>query len=125
MVSLREWETARPDERSLLVEQSLAEFPAGRRLAEELSKTGRIEVLELARGLELRASSFVGRVSLGEITVTIRPKITGGPPLHLFRYAYGFREPPPYPAGVVCFSFSRFAECLLTSLLGHKLRPLP
>ena len=37
MVSLREWETARPDEGSLLVEQSLAGFPAGRRLAEELA----------------------------------------------------------------------------------------
>ena len=59
MVSLREWETARPDEGSLLAQQSLAGFPAGRRLAEELSKTGRIEVLELARGLELRATSFL------------------------------------------------------------------
>jgi 5-methylcytosine-specific restriction enzyme subunit McrC len=70
MVSLREWETARPDEGSLLVEQSLAGFPAARRLAEELSKTGRMEVLELARGLELRATSYVGRILLGEITVT-------------------------------------------------------
>jgi hypothetical protein len=33
MVSLREWETARPDEGSLLAQQSLAGFPAGRRLA--------------------------------------------------------------------------------------------
>ena len=51
MVSLREWETVRPDEGSLLAEQSLAGLPAGRRLAEELSKAGRVEVLELARGL--------------------------------------------------------------------------
>src|SRR5260370_42214402 len=105
MVSLREWETARPDERSLLVEQSLAEFPAGRRLAEELSKTGRIEVLELARGLELRASSFVGRVSLGEITVTIRPKITGGPPPKLFHYPYGLPGPHPFSAAGLPSSF--------------------
>src|SRR5260370_14188740 len=110
MVSLREWETARPDERSLLVEQSLAEFPAGRRLAEELSKTGRIEVLELARGLELRASSFVGRVSLGEITVTIRPKITGGPLLNLFRYAYGLRDPLLFLAGGLSSPFLGFPD---------------
>jgi hypothetical protein len=57
MVSLREWETARPDEGSLLAQQSLAGFPAGRRLAEELSKTGRIEVLELARGRARAARS--------------------------------------------------------------------
>ncbi len=116
MVSLREWETARPDERSLLVEQSLAEFPAGRRLAEELSKTGRIEVLELARGLELRASSFVGRVSLGEITVTIRPKITGGPLLNLFRYAYGLRNLDLY--GAVDFASSSWS---FQDLLIHQL----
>ena len=74
MVSLREWETARPDQGSVLAQQSLADYPAERRLAEELSRTGRIEVLELARGLELRATSFVGRISLGAVTVTIHPK---------------------------------------------------
>lgn len=49
MVSLREWETRGPDKDRSLAQQSLDGFPAGRRLAEELSKTGRIEVLELAR----------------------------------------------------------------------------
>src|ERR1700730_18253600 len=104
MVSLREWETARPDEGSLLVGQSLAGFPAGQRLGAEVSKTGRMEVLELARGLELRATSFVGRILLGGITVTIHPKITGGPLLSLFRYTYGFLDLPLFLA--VGFSFS-------------------
>src|SRR4051794_28013213 len=107
MVSLREWETARPDEGSSLAEQSLAGFPAGQRLAEELSKTGRIEVLELARGLELRATSFVGRISLGDITVTVHPKITGGPLLSLFRYAYGLRNLNLY--GAVDFASSSWS----------------
>jgi 5-methylcytosine-specific restriction enzyme subunit McrC len=116
MVSLREWETARPDEGSLLVEQSLAGFPAGRRLAEELSKTGRMEVLELARGLELRATSFVGRILLGGITVTIHPKITGGPLLSLFRYAYGLRNLDLY--GAVDFASSSWS---FQDLLIHQL----
>jgi 5-methylcytosine-specific restriction enzyme subunit McrC len=116
MVSLREWEIARPVEGSLLVEQSLVGFPAGRRLAEELSKTGRIEVLELARGLELRATSFVGRISLGEITVTVRPKITGGPLLSLFRYAYGLRNLDLY--GAVDFASSSWS---FQDLLIHQL----
>ena len=53
-VSLREWETARPEPGSVLAHQSLAAYPIARRLAEELTKTGRMEVLELTRGLELR-----------------------------------------------------------------------
>lgn len=116
MVSLREWETARPDEGSLLVEQSLAGFPAARRLAKELSKTGRMEVLELARGLELRGTSFVGRIVLGEITVTIHPKITGGPLLSLFRYAYGLRNLDLY--GAVDFASSSWS---FQDLLIHQL----
>src|SRR5262245_15425925 len=52
-VSLREWQIARPESGSALAHQSLAAYPAARRLAEELTKTGRMEVLELARGLEL------------------------------------------------------------------------
>jgi 5-methylcytosine-specific restriction enzyme subunit McrC len=116
MVSLREWETRGPDKDRSLAQQSLDGFPAGRRLAEELSKTGRIEVLELARGLELRATSFVGRISLGAITVTIHPKITGGPLLSLFRYAYSLRNLDLY--GVVDFTSSSWS---FQDLLIHQL----
>src|SRR5437667_5333378 len=91
-VSMLEWKTARPEEFSELAHQSLASYPAGRRLAEELTRTGRMEVLELQRGLELRATSFVGRFSLGEVTVTVNTKIRGAPLLSLFRYAYGLRH---------------------------------
>jgi hypothetical protein len=119
MVSLREWETARPDQCSLLAQQSLADFPAGRRLAEELSRTGRIEVLELARGLELRATSFVGRISLGEVTVTIQPKITGGPLLSLFRYAYGLRNLDLYGATDFASSSWSFQDLLIHQLAAE------
>jgi hypothetical protein len=75
----------------MLAHQSLAAYPAARRLAEELTKTRRMAVLELASGLELRATSFVGRFLLGELTVTVQPKIPDAPLLSLFRYAYGLR----------------------------------
>jgi 5-methylcytosine-specific restriction enzyme subunit McrC len=57
-ISLREWETARPEPGSTLAQRSLATYPAARRLAEELTATGRMEMVELARGLELRATSL-------------------------------------------------------------------
>lgn len=96
-VSLCEWETLRPDRGSPLAESSLIN-DAQRRLAEHLTSAGYIEVLELARGLELRATSFVGRLVLGEMTVTIRPKLPDAPFLNLLRYAYGLRHLDLYDA---------------------------
>lgn len=118
-ISLREWETSRPDPGSPLAQRSLAAHPAGQRLAEYLTRTGRMEVLELARGLELRATSFVGRFSLGEVTVTVRPKISGAPLLNLFRYAYGLRQLDLY--GAVDFASSpwSFQDLLIQQLAAE------
>jgi 5-methylcytosine-specific restriction enzyme subunit McrC len=60
--------------------------------AEALTASGKLGVLELAKGVEIRASSWVGRVELGKLTVTVQPKIPGAPFLHLLRYAYGLRQ---------------------------------
>lgn len=92
MIDLLEWGRVGPDSDRRLAGRSLASHPAGRGLAQELTRNKRMEVLELQRGVELRATSFVGRFSLGELTVTVRPKIPGAPLLSLFRYAYGLRH---------------------------------
>ena len=88
-------------------------------MAEELTKTGRLEVLELARGLELRATSFVGCFLLGELTVTIHPKIPDAPLLSLFRYAYGLRQLDLY--GIVDLATSRwsFQDLLIQQLAAE------
>jgi len=91
-VNLTEWETREPTKGSPLAGPVLASYPAAQRLAEALTNDGRIEILELARGLELRASSYVGRFALGELLITIRPKITGVPLMNLLRYAYRLRH---------------------------------
>lgn len=89
-VTVREWETLRPDAESPLASRELN--AADRALADQLRKAGCLEVLELARGLELRATSFVGRLRLGGITITVQPKLQGAPFLNLLRYAYGLRH---------------------------------
>jgi 5-methylcytosine-specific restriction enzyme subunit McrC len=59
-----------------------------------------MEVAEGGGGLLFQATSYVGRVRLGSIQVTIRPKIRGVFFLNLLHYAYGLRNLRLYsPAG--------------------------
>jgi len=119
MVCLNEWETRRPEPGSILAQQSLAAYPAERRLAEKLTKAGRMEVLELISGLELRATSFVGRVSLGAMTVTVHPKISREPLLRLFRYAYGLRHLDLYGSADFTSSSWSFQDLLIQQLAAE------
>ena len=118
-VNMCEWETVRPEPGSALAHQSFDAYPAARRLAEELTKTGRMEVLELTRGLELRATSFVGRFVLGELTVTIHPKIPDAPLLSLFRYAYGLRQLDLYETADFETSQWSFQDLLIQQLAAE------
>ena len=88
-VQLAEWEKRAPTPGSPLWGLAL---PGARAIAEDLTRSGQLEVLELASGVELRASSWVGRVKLGDLTVTVQPKIPSAPFLQLLRYAYGLRQ---------------------------------
>jgi 5-methylcytosine-specific restriction enzyme subunit McrC len=57
-----------------------------------LSESGMLTILELREGLSIESTSFVGRIRLGNIQITIHPKISGAPLVHLLRYAYGLRD---------------------------------
>jgi len=119
VVSLLEWETLRPDRGSPLAEKNLRHDEAGRKLAEQLTQQGFIEVLELARGIELRATSYVGRFSLGEVTVTVQPKISEAPFLNLLRYAYGLRQLELYrPVGYASSKWA-FQDLLIQQLAAE------
>ena len=79
-----------------------------------------MEIFEVTRGLELHATSFVGRFLLGELTVTVHPKIPGAPLLNLFRYAYGLRDLELYDS--IDFVSSRLA---FQDLLGSNSQRKP
>ena len=91
-ITLSEWKTCRPDPGTQLAGVFLSDDAAVRRGAEELSSSGRLEIIELAKGLLIRASSYVGSVRLGGLRITIHPKISGAPLLSLLRYAYSLRQ---------------------------------
>jgi 5-methylcytosine-specific restriction enzyme subunit McrC len=91
-VDLVEWENCAPEPGTQLFGRFLEEDPGVRRLACQLSTAGMLDIVELRQGLSLRATSYVGRVSLGDLQITIRPKIPLMCLLRLFQYAYGLRH---------------------------------
>ena len=49
-------------------------------------------MLELRNGISVRSTSFVGRIQLGDLQITIRPKIRHNMLVTLLRYAYHLRD---------------------------------
>jgi 5-methylcytosine-specific restriction enzyme subunit McrC len=91
-VAMTEWSTVDPREGGPLHNVFLEDDPEIHSRIEEMKRFGRLDVTELRSGLSVRTTSFVGRVSLGALRITVRPKIEGAPFLQLLRYAYSLRD---------------------------------
>ena len=89
---LAEWQTISPAPGSTTEGITLSSEPTVRALVRRLTEGKFLELLELRTGLSIRTSSFVGRVRLGEIDITIVPKLPTDALLKLLRYAYGLRN---------------------------------
>jgi 5-methylcytosine-specific restriction enzyme subunit McrC len=95
-VHLSEWGAMRPDTGS----ETRGVFLGGaaaRGLAEELTDSGKLKVYELKDGLYLTSTSYVGKIVLGDVRVSIRPKIEGKSLLRLLRYAYALEDIDLFP----------------------------
>jgi len=89
-IRLREWEEAGPEIPDL--RGANLEGRAARELAVRLSEAGVIDVAELREGVRIRALAHVGRIQLGDLLITVEPKIGTSELLELLRYAYGLRN---------------------------------
>src|SRR5271155_4789459 len=89
-ITLTEWETRRPDPGTVLEGRLLSKNE--RCLASEMGEAGLLEVTELRAGLLVRSFSHVGKVRLGNVEITVLPKLERKSLLNLLRYAYGFRR---------------------------------
>jgi len=81
---MTEWETIWPYHNAAL---RIALPDAARDDVERLRKTNRLDILELRDGLRIGANSFVGNVTLGDLTVRIVPKIAAKSMPAFMRYA--------------------------------------
>lgn len=91
-ITLREWEEIHPEPGNLVDGLLLPPDNSVRNIAETLTREGKLQIQELAKGLSIRTFSYIGSVRLGHIYIVVKPKIIGMPLLALFRYAYGLRK---------------------------------
>jgi hypothetical protein len=91
-ISLREWETQHPERGTPLAGVSLGGAESARSLAERFAHDSVLDVTELRTGLRIKTFSHVGRIALGNLDITIFPKIDLATLLQLLRYAYGLRN---------------------------------
>lgn len=89
-VRLGEWQRLGPrDSGGALSGLSLGD-DAQRALAQRLK--GVLSITELRAGLEVQSFAHVGRVQLGDLAITVEPKLAPDEFLALLRYAYGLRN---------------------------------
>ena len=91
-VCLTEWDICDPKSDEKLVDTFLDGDPSIIKIINYLSKNRMLEISELKNGLSIESYSYVGRIQLGPLQITIRPKIKGAPFLQLLKYAYGLRN---------------------------------
>ncbi len=91
-ISLSEWETLGPDKCPELAGRYLDVSAVTRRVIERITDSNLLGLTELRQGLQIKAYSHVGRIRIGDLNVTILPKIKETSLLSLVRYAYGFRR---------------------------------
>ncbi|HEX5423024.1 MAG TPA: hypothetical protein VFW94_05695 [Candidatus Acidoferrales bacterium] len=91
-IALSEWETRRPHDCPALAGRFLDASRETRHVVERLTARKLLGITELRRGLQIESYSHVGRVRVGDLTVTVLPKIKASSLLGLLRYAYGLRR---------------------------------
>jgi 5-methylcytosine-specific restriction enzyme subunit McrC len=91
-IDLAEWSSvAATDSRSPLAGVFL-EGTDVQNIAQQLTAARMLVIRELREGLSMASTFYVGRIALGNIQITIHPKISGTPLVHLLQYAYGLRD---------------------------------
>ena len=91
-ITLTEWQTLGPYNCIDLAGRRLDDSHGTRQVAELLAKSNLLGLTELRHGLQVQSFSHVGKVRLGDLTITVLPKVKGPSLLNLVRYAYGFRR---------------------------------
>src|SRR5260221_761818 len=92
LVDLQEWSQRTATDKGSPRARIFLEDADARILAQKLTSSGMLDIRELREGLSILSTSYVGRIALGNLLITVQPKITGMSLVRLLRYAYGLRD---------------------------------
>src|SRR5690348_2044615 len=112
-VRLREWERFPTGTGDICQDVALPEDAHTRVLVQALAQQNKLIVTEHRRGLTIEATSFVGRIRIGALDITIRPKIPSLPLMRLLRYAYGLRHLSPFAPTDFAAATQTFQDLLI------------
>jgi len=115
---LREWQHLDPASSDILRGFWFKETDE-RELARHITEAGMVEVLELRDGLSIRSKSYVGKIRIGRLTLTIKPKISGFPLMVLLRYAYHLRKLHSLPLAEYSVAAMGLQDLLIIQLVAE------
>lgn len=116
-IHLLEWQTVRTAEAGLPINAIPGFDKDAQQAIKELARGNRLEILQLRSGIQLRATSWVGRITIGDLTVTIHPKLKGAPLVGLLRYAYSLRDLKPYALTSAVAENAAFQDLIIAQLV--------
>lgn len=108
---LKEWQRAEVRTSELVLS------PADWELADQLEQQSILALRGHGSKVRVDAFAFVGRLQLGNLQITITPKIGTNELLQLVRYAYGTKAPKPFGATQQTLGGALFQDLLITELL--------
>jgi 5-methylcytosine-specific restriction enzyme subunit McrC len=116
-INLQEWSQRSATDRASSLAGIFLKDVESRTLAQQLTDTKMLEIREMREGLSIASTSYVGRIALGELVITVQPKISGMSLVHLLHYAYGLRDLKI--SNEVAFSgeYQAFQELLIQQLI--------
>lgn len=87
--------------------------------SEIVTESRKLDLIELRNGLQITSNSFVGNVMIGDLQITIRPKIKGFQLLKLLRYAYSLRNLVITERTTHYLGTNSFLELLILQLIAE------
>ncbi len=91
-ITLSEWETMSSTTSPELAKQHFDDSVGSQQIIETLYNKRMLQITELRKGIEVKSFSYVGRVQVGNLSITVLPKLKSTSLLRLLRYAFGFRR---------------------------------
>lgn len=111
-VSINEWQTIELPSVELIDEKA-------RITAKALKDSGIITIEELKSGIRITSNSYVGKIIVGDLDITVNPKINGLPLYTLLKYAYGLGELKLFDSAEHSIKMFSFFDLLIYQLLSE------